>query len=649
MLNEAILSLDASFSTQKGVSYYQVSSILDLMMDFKTHRLKKEGEAMKKGLVAALGTVFALVASLAVLLAAPQANAVQRKVPSQYGSIQAGIQAAQNGDEVLVSTGTYYERITFPGDKSITVTSADPAHPNLTVIDGSHNGSVVTFSAGSASSTLNGFSVTDGYRSHLTDTGEGDGGGILCKGSSPTITNCNIVNNQGNYGAGIACVGPACSPTISQCTISNNTDLGGVDPSYYSHGDGQGAGAGIYCNNSSPVIIKCTISYNQAERRGGGIYCKSSSAKITDCTIQNNAVVYVGDPSLQVFGAFAQMSDSGGFGGGIYAEKSSTDITGSTIQSNSATYVKVDSINPYLQSGGIGGGIYAQGSGALTIKRCTINKNTAKMNGGGVYNLDGGLTVINSLIVDNTATTMNGGGIYSSNSTSVSLAYCTISNNKASNSGSGGGVYERSTTPQSMTDCIVWNNTPDQISSQMTVTYSDVNYPTGTYPGTGNINSDPLFNNPGSGDYRLRATSPCIDKGTEITGVYDDRDGHDRPTDGNGDGTFISDMGAYEPNPNLITLEQFSAQATKDGQIELTWTTGSEIDTIEFILLRSTAENEEATITITVPAVGDAMLGADYSYIDDTAVPGVTYYYTLEDMDCAGRVTSHGTVSAVIK
>jgi predicted outer membrane repeat protein len=642
LLNEAILWMH-HFQLKKGLAIIRFLRYLTLMMDFKTHRLKKEGDAMKKGLVAALGAVFALVASLAVLLAAPQANAVQRKVPSPYTSIQAGIQAAQDGDEVLVSTGTYYERIVFPGDKSITVTSENPGSPSSTVINGNHGGSVVTFSAGSASCTLNGFTVTNGYAIHTFDNGQGDGAGILCRGASPTITNCNISNNQGNYGAGIACVGPACSPTISQCTISNNTDLGGVDPSYYTSGDGQGAGAGIYCSNSSPVIIKCTISYNQTERRGGGIYCKSSAAKISDCTIQNNAVVYVGDPSLQIFGAFAQMGDIGGYGGGIYAEGSATDITGSTIQSNSAKYVKVASINPYLQSGGIGGGIYAQGSGALTIKNCTINKNTALMNGGGIYNQDGGLTVINSLVVDNTATTMNGGGIYSSNSTAVSFAYCTISNNKASTNGSGGGVCEKSTTPQSMTDCIVWNNTPDEISSMMNVTYSDVKYPTGTYSGTGNINSDPKFNSSASGNYRLLATSPCIDKGTEITGVYDDRDGHERPA-GNG-----NDMGAYEANPNLITLEQFSAEASKDGQIELTWTTGSEIDTVEFILSRSTAENEESPITVTVPAVGDAMLGADYSYIDDTAVPGVTYYYTLEDMDCAGKVTSQGTVSAVIK
>ena len=35
------------------------------------------------------------------------------------------------------------------------------------------------------------------------------------------------------------------------------------------------------------------------------------------------------------------------------------------------------------------------------------------------------------------------------------------------------------------------------------------------------------------------------------------------------------------------------------------------------------------------------IIGASYKFVDDTAVPGVTYYYSLEDMDIHGVVTSH--------
>ena len=54
-------------------------------------------------------------------------------VPGDQPTIQAGINAASNGDTVLVDPGTYYENIDFLG-KAITVTSSGGAAQ--TIIDG---------------------------------------------------------------------------------------------------------------------------------------------------------------------------------------------------------------------------------------------------------------------------------------------------------------------------------------------------------------------------------------------------------------------------------------------------------------------------------------------------------------------------------
>ena len=64
------------------------------------------------------------------------------QVPTNFPTIQSAIKAASSGDTVLVAPGTYVENIHFSG-KAITLTSS--SGPAVTIIDGNHNGNVVTF------------------------------------------------------------------------------------------------------------------------------------------------------------------------------------------------------------------------------------------------------------------------------------------------------------------------------------------------------------------------------------------------------------------------------------------------------------------------------------------------------------------------
>src|SRR5436305_15127639 len=101
------------------------------------------------------------IAACALLLTASSFAGTVIYVPANQPTIQAGIDAAANGDTVLVAPGTYFENINFNG-KAIIVKSS--GGPGVTKIDGGNKASVVTFTtAESRDSVIDGFTLTHGY------------------------------------------------------------------------------------------------------------------------------------------------------------------------------------------------------------------------------------------------------------------------------------------------------------------------------------------------------------------------------------------------------------------------------------------------------------------------------------------------------
>lgn len=168
-------------------------------------------------------------------------------VPLQCPTIQAGIDAAFDGDTVLVADGTYTGEgnrdLDFDG-KAIVVMSEEG--PEETTID--CQGSLVHphrgfyFHSGeSLNSVVLGLTIRNGCSYAVS--WDRYGGAIYCSGASPTIANCLIVENTANLGGGISCAHS--SPRIAGCTFSgNHADLGG----------------GIECRGtSSTVVVNCIL------------------------------------------------------------------------------------------------------------------------------------------------------------------------------------------------------------------------------------------------------------------------------------------------------------------------------------------------------------------------------------------------------
>ncbi len=358
-----------------------------------------------------------LVLGCALACLAPlEGAATTWNVPSGVATIQAAIDSAAAGDTVLVACGTYTWSVEGSGDadglihmKSGVCLRSATGLSDCVTIDAESQGRVLYCANLDSTTKIEGFTLTGG---RLVSSG----GGVYCDSCFAAFTNCDVVAN-----------------------------------------DADSTGGGMACWASSPTVMQCVFSQNEADAVmpevpafGGGVFCgEQSSPTLTACVIRDNEV-YGGEFSLAA-------------GGGIYCmDSSSPTLEYCTVSKN---WLWGDSMGGSEQ----GAGLYCGSSSACVVQNCTIIGNIcAGMGsaGAGMYCQDASPQLSNTIIADGEG----GEAVACGGTSSPVLECCDVHGNNFGD----------------WVGCIAGQNGVD-----------------------GNFSLDPMFCNAAGGDYHLAGDSPC--------------------------------------------------------------------------------------------------------------------------------------------
>jgi len=330
-----------------------------------------------------------------------------------------------------------------------------------------------------------------------------------------------IINGSGMNGSVVQCVNGEGSDTILEgFTITGgNANIGG----------------GMLNIGSSPTVISCIFTDNLADDRGGGMYNREGNPTVIASTFDGNSAIEMG-------GGMFNLRASPTVTECLFTQNSSNKGAGMRNYLNSHPIV-TNSTFSYNLAGEEGGGMDNRKNSNAVVTGCIFEGNTAGSGGGGMHNyvgrrveVTGNPLIMNCLFFGNSAPT--GAGIRN-NDPDPTIINTTIVFNE------GAGISSRNGSTPIIYNSIVWGNSGGSFSGSSSgssiVSYSDIE---GGFPGTGNLDENPLFINHAGNDYHLAAGSNLINAGNNNAPYLDltnfDLDGNYRII-----GVTV-DMGAYE-------------------------------------------------------------------------------------------------------
>jgi|GEM_PF-4814196 len=339
----------------------------------------------------------------------------------------------------------------------------------------------------------------------------GEGGGIYAKNSALEILNSSITTNECVDGGAMHMVDS--DAEIHGCTIDNNLARSTGAINYMD-----------FAGEHSFLMTFTTVNENNSTNGLGGIRLYNANADIFDCQFNNN----VGGQSGGAFNCSG--SEINIYNTEINHNEATTGIgadgAGMTLYTCTVYLHNVELKDNFCSppnSFNRGGAINI-GQSNLVMDSVVISNNIAD-EGGAIYSASSSIRMMHSLIHGHHA--QKGGAIYSWGS-EFEIISSTISDNSAA---TGGGIYTLDNN-FIFVNSTLWENTPIEIffrfdnpddTTYVDFAFSDVRGLESNFVNAasaeitwheGNLDTDPMFEDVGNGDFSLMDDSPLVDAGT---------------------------------------------------------------------------------------------------------------------------------------
>lgn len=393
------------------------------------------------------------ISLLALVAVAGSAVAAPISVPLEFGTIQDAIEAAQDGDEILIAPGVYSGSLQVNG-KRLSLRGLGTTASDVTIVG--TGGSTVRLD-GFADVEIANLTITGGLGTadQLCGGPGVFGGGLFVLGSAITLQDVDVVNNQAEFGGGLWGIASTVTirggrfaqnqasilgAAISLCPqapsggllIEDTAFEGNVVPTSFGIIDlplgtstirrstftsNSGTAIRSLAVPSTTVVESCTFTENTSNNGTLGFITLDAGTelRVADCTFVRNEGGSVGGLFLDIAGGSAVVTgttfeENGGTaifgnvdaGGSLVVNRTRVDRNsgpGLTLNTNLGSTVVANT----QVSRGNSEGIFvfsSQGTGTVTMSNVTSADNAGSGVRADVW-LFGDLRILNSIIVNN--------------------------------------------------------------------------------------------------------------------------------------------------------------------------------------------------------------------------------------------------------